>query len=412
VSNGSPKLFISYRREDTAGHAGRLYDVMSQRFGDRNVFMDVDLAPGVDFVNRITEAVGDCHVLLVIIGPRWATTSTTSTLPRIFEPEDFVRLEVETGLGRSSVTVIPVLVAGAKMPDPGEVPAPLRALTRRNAIELSDTRWRYDVDRLLGALDGLLRGTSAVHAAPPPPPPTPTPTPVSRQVVAAVPPLAPAPVSRHEPASPARPPGMSPALLAVTTTAAAALTAVIGRAIANGLRWNPEPDDKWGHVVQPVVLGALTWGLVGAVVAVWLAGWLRRTSGAVGPLLIGALTGAMAGAAAAAIYRIPTHIPDTPPTIHQQELLRIAGFAVLGALLGALVGWLWGRHTTAGLLAGGFAGALVGVILRHVDKETDAQRVGHALLAAVLIVGVATATRVLLDARATRPARDTSRAPA
>src|SRR4051812_17964530 len=192
MSGGAAKVFISYRREETAGHAGRLYDVMSSRFGDSNVFMDVDIAPGVDFVDRIKDAVGRCHVLLVIMGPHWATATTGGALPRIFEPEDFVRLEVETGIRRQNVTVIPVLVGGAKMPDPTALPAPLRPVTRRNAIELSDTRWRYDVDRLLGALGGLLKDTSAVHKAVRPPAPAavapaparPAPTPVTPRPVA------------------------------------------------------------------------------------------------------------------------------------------------------------------------------------------------------------------------------------
>jgi hypothetical protein len=77
VTAADPKLFISYRREESAVHAGRLYDAIAARFGDRNVFMDVDMAPGVDFVARITEAVADCDVLLVVIGrdgPRSRTT--------------------------------------------------------------------------------------------------------------------------------------------------------------------------------------------------------------------------------------------------------------------------------------------------------------------------------------------------
>src|SRR3569832_773383 len=96
---GAPPFTPHHRREETAGHAGRLYDVMSSQFGDANGFMDVDLAPGVDFVNQITEAVGSCHVLLVIMGPPWATLrSPCAAVPRIVDPDDFVRLEVETGL--------------------------------------------------------------------------------------------------------------------------------------------------------------------------------------------------------------------------------------------------------------------------------------------------------------------------
>src|SRR2546423_8522732 len=114
---------------------------MASLFGGGNVFMDVDTGPGVGFVSRITRAVGACHVLLVIIGPRWATVSNGGTLGRIFEPGDFVRVEVEEGLRRSGVAVIPVLVGGAKMPEPGALPAPLRSLTRRHAPVLSDSVW-------------------------------------------------------------------------------------------------------------------------------------------------------------------------------------------------------------------------------------------------------------------------------
>ena len=95
-----PKVFITYRREETAIHAGRLYDAMVARFGEGNVFMDVDMAPGVDFVERITEAVAACHVLIVVMGPTWATVKNDEGEARLADPEDFVRLEVETALRR------------------------------------------------------------------------------------------------------------------------------------------------------------------------------------------------------------------------------------------------------------------------------------------------------------------------
>src|SRR4029453_8835709 len=69
---GAQKVFICYRREETAAHAGRLYDAMVARFGESNVFMDIELEPGIDFVDHITQVVGSCHVLLVILGPKWA----------------------------------------------------------------------------------------------------------------------------------------------------------------------------------------------------------------------------------------------------------------------------------------------------------------------------------------------------
>jgi hypothetical protein len=118
--------------------------------------MDVDMAPGIDFVERITEAVAACQVLIVVMGPRWATAEDEQGKARIADPEDFVRLEVETGLRRPDVTPIPVLVSGARMPKREDLPPEIQAITRRNALELSDQRWRYDIGRLISTLDELL----------------------------------------------------------------------------------------------------------------------------------------------------------------------------------------------------------------------------------------------------------------
>jgi DNA-binding beta-propeller fold protein YncE len=156
MNASAPKLFICYRREETAAHAGRLYDAVAARFGERNVFMDIELEPGIDFVDRITEVVGACQVFLVVVGPTWATLSNGGNRPRLADREDFVRLEVETALRRGDVPVIPLLVGGARMPHSEALPEELRALTRRNALELSDLRWRYDVGRLMGRLEELI----------------------------------------------------------------------------------------------------------------------------------------------------------------------------------------------------------------------------------------------------------------
>jgi TIR domain-containing protein len=166
ASTSAQRVFISYRRQDSAAYAGRLYDAMVDRFGERNVFMDLDLAPGVDFVERITEAVSACQVLVEVIGPTWAGVKDDEGQVRIADPEDFVRLELEIALKRPEVTVIPVLVAGAQMPDRGDLPPDLRALARRNALELSDRRWRYDVGQLISTLEELLAETTAVEVAP------------------------------------------------------------------------------------------------------------------------------------------------------------------------------------------------------------------------------------------------------
>src|SRR5436190_9706965 len=166
ASVSAPKIFISYRREETAAYAGRLYDTVAERFGQENVFMDLDLDPGIDFVERITQAVGTCHVLLVVMGPRWATVQDEGGEVRIADPEDYVRLEVETALRRPNVILIPVLVGAAGMPRREDLPDEIRAMTRRNALELSDARWRYDVGRLTTALDQLLAELTGTHVLP------------------------------------------------------------------------------------------------------------------------------------------------------------------------------------------------------------------------------------------------------
>jgi hypothetical protein len=148
-----PRVFISYRRRDTARDAGRLYDAITRRLGAHNVFMDIDLRPGTDVVERIRQAVSACDVMLVIVGPRWATVESSDGSPRLADPEDFVRLEVEAGIRRPNVAVIPVLVAGARMPEPEHLPQGIRPLVRLKALEIGDRRWRYDLDRLMDALE-------------------------------------------------------------------------------------------------------------------------------------------------------------------------------------------------------------------------------------------------------------------
>jgi len=170
TGTSTPKVFISYRRSESGGHAGRLYDAMVARFGEPNVFMDIDMQPGLDFVDRITDVVGACRVLLVVMGPDWGLAAEGDAQPRISHQHDFVRLEVATALRRPDVTVIPLLVEGARMPDPDDLPESLRALARRNALELSDTRWRSDIGRLLDVIETLLAGAPVSEPAPARPP--------------------------------------------------------------------------------------------------------------------------------------------------------------------------------------------------------------------------------------------------
>jgi hypothetical protein len=150
-------VFISYRRLDCAPHAGRLYDRLVDRLGNHAVFMDVDtIAPGVDFGASIEAAVGSCDVFMALIGDDWLNIEDPPGRRRLDDPNDLVRLEIAAALRRSDVLVIPVLVEGAAMPRPEQLPDDLKPLTRRNAFELGDSRWRLDVDRLIAHAEQAL----------------------------------------------------------------------------------------------------------------------------------------------------------------------------------------------------------------------------------------------------------------
>ena len=220
---GQPKVFISYRREDTSGYAGWIHESLERHVGKGKVFMDLTLAPGSDFVEQIRHAVGACDVMLVIIGPRWATLSLDGQRPRIADPDDFVRLEVVTALQRSDLTVIPVLVGGGKVPASATLPADVEPLTRRHALELTDARWDYDIDQLLDVVAPRRRET------------------------------------------------MGPALLLLTGLVTAFAAACLADLVVDALL--PEPRDYTGDAAAAIAVArrTLAWALVGITLAVWLA---------------------------------------------------------------------------------------------------------------------------------------------
>jgi glycerophosphoryl diester phosphodiesterase len=159
------RVFISYRRQETAWPARQLYDVLVAELGADRVFKDVDdIEPGDDFVERIQSAVGSCQVLLALIGPQWLTITDGEGARRIDDPEDFVRLEVETALNRDDVRVIPILVDNAKMPTPQELPQGLGALTRRQAVEINPVN--FDTRRLLRVLSHTMDDIRGEQDAP------------------------------------------------------------------------------------------------------------------------------------------------------------------------------------------------------------------------------------------------------
>jgi hypothetical protein len=150
-------IFINYRREDSSPYAGRLYDFLSQAFPENKVFMDIDaIDPGEDFIEAINATLTESRVVIAVIGPNWSNVTDKVGKRRLDNPDDYVVRELSTAL-ESSARVIPVLVGGAEMPRTEVLPHRLQSLARRNAIEISDTRFVSDAGRLSAAITRIVR---------------------------------------------------------------------------------------------------------------------------------------------------------------------------------------------------------------------------------------------------------------
>jgi len=150
-------LFISYRRADASGSAGRLFDWLTRQFGRRRVFLDTDkIAAGDRFPEVLAQRIANADVVLAVIGPQWLTIANQDGR-RLDQVNDYVRIEIATAL-KSGKRVVPVLVGGADMPDPEAMPAALKALADRHAIVLRDAFFEQDFDLLVDDLLGRQRG--------------------------------------------------------------------------------------------------------------------------------------------------------------------------------------------------------------------------------------------------------------
>jgi hypothetical protein len=148
------RVFVSYRRSESSGHAGRIAERLKRRLGARRVFLDLDLPPGGDYLEIIDRAIERCDAFALLIGPDFPD-------PRLRDADDVWRGEIAAALrqaGARDLKLIPVLVGGADMPAAENLPAALRPLVRLNALEVSDSRFDYDFERLLAAV-GVRRWT-------------------------------------------------------------------------------------------------------------------------------------------------------------------------------------------------------------------------------------------------------------
>lgn len=160
------RVFLSYRRADVGGYAGRFSDLLVRRLGVKNVFQDVtSIRPGQDFVGAVRHALDTCDVAVAVIGPGWVTAVSPEGRRRLFEPDDYVRVELATALARE-VPVVPVLVGGAELPTAGDLPEDLHPLLQRQAVVLHDETWHQDVEDLLRSLRGQHPAAPGTRRAP------------------------------------------------------------------------------------------------------------------------------------------------------------------------------------------------------------------------------------------------------
>jgi hypothetical protein len=148
-----PSIFVSYRRTDAPAHAGRIYDRLVERFGKENVYRDLDsTAPGADFAEVIDHTIAKCDALVAVIGRNSSlATRHWSRRRQMDDSRDWVRREIAAALERN-IRVIPILVEGAQMPSADELPRDIQMLTRRHAVELSETAWTAQINQLIDSL--------------------------------------------------------------------------------------------------------------------------------------------------------------------------------------------------------------------------------------------------------------------
>jgi len=161
------KIFVSYRRADADTDAGRITDWLDNHFGDADVFMDIDaIGPGENFKIKIQETVGSIDALVAVIGQSWLTVTDEHGRRRLDDPNDILRLEVANALKRG-ILVVPVLVQGAPMPRPEDLPDDLKPLCDLNALALTNLTWKPLMARLISKLDSVVGHVSAVPPTPP-----------------------------------------------------------------------------------------------------------------------------------------------------------------------------------------------------------------------------------------------------
>jgi hypothetical protein len=148
------RVFISYRREDTAAVARLVYDRLWRVLTKADVFFDVSaIGGGEDFEKRIIAEICRSDAALVFIGERWLEATATSGKSRIWDSQDYVRAEIREAIARS-IQVIPILVSGTRMPSAEQLPDDIKAISTKNAISLRHESFDDDTENIIAAILG------------------------------------------------------------------------------------------------------------------------------------------------------------------------------------------------------------------------------------------------------------------
>ena len=363
------KVFVNYRRRDAPGSAGRLHDDLARRFGDDAVFRDVSMEYGRDFVEEITAAAGTCHALLAVIGPRWLTITGKDGGRRLDDPDDYVRLEIETALRRDDVIVIPVLVEDAEMPAPADLPPSLRELARFNACPMRDGSWGHDLGRLAAVLAPTLEGTEIVEP-------------------------------EFEPEPEAEVPGWGVAGSAVVFALGAGGLASL---LTAGLVGKPADGDPQARIAYYAAERSVVWALIGAAV---MLGWTlaaRTDRYAVSATLTGALTGAAGGVVSGIVYQGCKYL-DSEKDVQLLDgiWLRGVSYMIPAAMIGFVFAGRDGPLARGEGLAVGAAAGFAAAVLTNMNVWPSH---GTALAGEAAIVAGALAFAAVAAERArSRPA--------
>ncbi len=377
-----PGVFISYRRLDAGGSAGRLHGDLRRQFGEGHVFRDREMRPGTNWVKRLAAEAGACRVMLVVIGQKWATVRDDGAAePRLANPRDTLRNEIETALARDEVTIIPVLVDDARMPKADEVPASLAGLLEIQAYPMSDARWDDDLAHLVAELEAVGMQRTSVRG----------------------------PGSDH--VSEPRPHAVWVALGGAALAAAAAIAVSALLAAAPGEpSAKHSPDDAaavsriWHYALERGVL----WGLAGAGM---LLAWSLATAPdrspvrpAISGLLAGVVGGVLGGAAFQALLYLSNEGLMANPLTLSDDIERIPELVLPAMCLGwALAGYAPNLTRAQGVLAGlgaGLAAAVVQMPLSEVFGKSGWRWAKLTLALAVVMIPLILAASARREPRA------------